>query len=188
MTMSCAAPLSAVSKKYLCCFREILNDMIAGMTDVSLTDSISHNFIVQMIPHHEAAIRMSQNLLQYTTCLPLERIAENIIAEQTKSIENMREILKRCGRMQNTKEQISHYQRCLEQIMETMFCQMRQAPSVNNINTAFIREMVPHHQGAIRMSENARCFSICPELEPILESIILSQRRGVREMERLLCG
>lgn len=40
--------------------------MIQGMTDDELDESISHNFIVQMIPHHKAAIEMSQNLLQYT--------------------------------------------------------------------------------------------------------------------------
>lgn len=37
------------------------------MTGVCLTDSISGNFIMQMIPHHTAAIEMSANILKYTT-------------------------------------------------------------------------------------------------------------------------
>lgn len=184
--MSCTQQLSEVSKQYLCRFYEILDEMIAGMTDVELTDSISHDFIVQMIPHHEAAIQMSENLLQYTTFVPLQTIAQTIITEQTRGIGEMRAALCRCGDVTNTREELCLYRRRNEQITQTMFRQMRRAPEVNDLNTAFIREMIPHHEGAIRMAENALRFPLCPELIPILESIITSQTQGVREMERLL--
>ena len=36
------------------------------------------------------------------------------------------------------------------------------------------------------MSENALRYCICPQLQPILENIIVSQRQEVREMNRLL--
>lgn len=184
--MFCSQQLSEVAKKYLCCFYEILDDMIKGMTHVELTDSLSHNFIVQMIPHHEAAIRMSQSILQYTTFVPLQSIAQNIIKEQTESIENMRKAMQCCDTLINSFEDICLYQRRFEQITQTMFSDMRNAPATNNLNANFMREMIPHHKGAIRMSENALRFSICPELNPILQAIITSQKRGVREMERLL--
>ena len=184
--MPCMTQLSEVSKQYLCRFYDILDDMTAGMTDPELTDSLSHNFIVQMIPHHEAAIQMSKNLLQYTTFVPLQEIALNIIEEQTKGIEEMRDALCQCGGTVNSREDLCLYRRCFDQITQTMFRRMRQAPAVNNLNTAFMREMIPHHQGAIRMSENALRFPICPDLVPILQSIITTQKKGVREMERLL--
>ena len=95
--MCCSEQFSDVTKQYLCCFYEILDNMIEEMTSAKLTNSISHNFIVQMIPHHQAAIKMSQNILQYTTLLPLQNIAKNIISEQTKGIESMKEILGVCG-------------------------------------------------------------------------------------------
>lgn len=41
---------SGTTKRYLCRFYEILDKMIQGMTGAELTNSISHNFIVQMIP------------------------------------------------------------------------------------------------------------------------------------------
>ena len=43
--MSCPQQFSEVTKRYLCCFYEILDEMIDGMTKAQLTDSISHNFI-----------------------------------------------------------------------------------------------------------------------------------------------
>ena len=67
-----------------------------------------------------------------------------------------------------------------------MFSKMENACASNNINADFMREMIPHHQGAIQMSQNVLRFDICPELVPILQAIITSQREGVNKMERLL--
>lgn len=178
--------LSNVAKAYLCRFYEILVQMIEDMTGTELTDSLSHNFIVQMIPHHMAAIEMSENLLQYTTCVPIQNIALNIIEEQTKSIDNMKSILCQCGEQNNVPRDLCLYQKSFKQITDTMFTHMKNACSTNNINADFIREMIPHHEGAIRMSQNILLYDICPELIPILEAIIKSQKKGVCEMKQLL--
>ena len=172
-----------MTKNYLSRFYDILECMKEGMTNAQLNDSISHNFIVQMIPHHEAAIQMSQNLLQYTTFIPLQNIALGIISEQTQSIENMRQVLECCCEVT---ARSPAYQMRVDQIMRTMFREMQNAASTNDINANFMREMIPHHEGAIRMSENALSFNICPQLVPILDAIITSQKKGVREMQQLL--
>lgn len=162
-----------------------LDKMISGMTEPTLTDSISHNFIVQMIPHHQAAIEMSHNLLQYTTFVPLQNIALHIIESQTKSIEHMKQALDICSELQNTEQELCLYERYFHQITQSMFFEMETARSGNGIDANFIREMIPHHKGAIRMSENALRFPICQTLKPILQEIITSQRQGVRQMDPL---
>lgn len=184
MNNSCM--LSNVAKDYLDRYNEILTKMIQGMTQVSLSDSISYNFIVQMIPHHRAAIEMSQNILRYTTNIPLQNIASQIIKEQTKSIENMQEIVCSCEAFQNSREDLCCYQDAFEKITDMMFSQMQSACATNQINTDFLREMIPHHQGAIRMSNSALQYDICPCLIPILNAIIRSQQRGVIQMKQLL--
>ncbi len=184
--MNCRCELSNVAKAYLNKFYCILNMMIDEMTGVQLSDSISYNFIVQMIPHHRAAIEMSENLLQYTTCIPLQNIALQIIEEQTKSIENMQAILGDCSELINDVSAVESYQCKVNNIMNTMFCGMESAPSTNRINANFMQEMIPHHEGAIALSHNALCYDICPGLIPILEAIITSQERGVQQMEQLL--
>lgn len=178
--------LSNHAKDYLTNFYHILDQLIEGMDNAPLTSSISHNFIVQMIPHHEAAIEMSKNLLPHTTCIPLRNIAERIITEQTRSIEAMQKAECNCNQLLNSCQDVDLYQRKVWQIMNTMFTDMGNAPNENQINTDFIREMIPHHMGAIYMSKNALKYDICPELCPILISIIKSQERGVRQMQQLL--
>jgi len=178
--------MSNVTKDYLTTFRCILDHMILGMTNVELTDSISYNFIVQMIPHHRAAIEMSRNLLKYTTFIPLQNIAEQIIAEQTRSIENMRRAVCVCQSFGNCNRDVCCYQNTVQNIMETMFSHMENACASNQLNANFIREMIPHHRGAVEMSENALKYDICPELIPILEAIIASQKKGICQMQKLL--
>jgi len=178
--------MSIVTKDYLKAYRCILDQMIEGMTTAALLDSISYNFIVQMIPHHMGAIQMSQNLLQYTTCIPLQDIALRIIREQTQSIENMKKILCSCRECTSCKQDLQNYQTQMDRIIQNMFTHMEQACSDNQLNANFMREMIPHHLGAVRMSELTLSCRICPSLVPILEAIITSQERGIRQMRRLL--
>lgn len=178
--------LSNVTKDYLSTFYCILDNMIKGMTETELSDSISHNFIVQMIPHHKAAIEMSKNILKYTTNVSLQDIASGIISDQTKSIENMKMIECTCFEIKNCERDVCLYQRRVKQILNTMFYGMKNAQSDNRINCNFMWEMIPHHRGAVEMSNNALRYDICPELKPILEAIIISQKRGIKQMQHLL--
>ena len=184
--MNQACKLSNVTKDYLTEFHCILDKMIHGMTSAPLSDSISHNFIVQMIPHHQAAIEMSRNLLKYTTCIPLQNIAEQIVEEQTKSIDNMRAIEASCTACKNTSQDLYCYQHKMEQIMKVMFTDMGYARVSNDINNNFMREMIPHHRGAVEMSETTLKYQICPQLVPVLDAIITSQKRGIAQMQALL--
>ncbi len=177
--------LNPQTREYLMTYYGILDTMIQNMTGAELDDSISHNFITTMIPHHMAAIEMSQNILKYTNSGQLQRIAQNIITEQAKSIADMREIESCCGTVKSTEKELCRYQSRIDAILQTMFMQMRTARSTNCINCNFLREMIPHHRGAVRMSSTALSFKICPQLQPILKSIIISQRRGIMQMQNL---
>lgn len=165
-----------------CC---ILDNMIRQMNKAEMNDSISRNFILQMIPHHQAAIDMSASLLQYTSCEALQLIARNIIDEQTKSIADMRSIVCSCAKVTNSMDDLCMYQRRTEQIMHNMFSKMRCARTTNSIDCDFMWEMIPHHQGAVEMASNTIQFDICPELIPILTAIITSQKKGIAQMRQL---
>lgn len=177
---------SNVTKKYLSRFYDILDEMIWEMSNAELTDSISHNFIVQMIPHHRAAIHMSCNLLQYTTLVPLQDIALGIVNGQTESIRTMTGILSECGCLKNSRDELQLYMQRCHQVSQTMFAKMGESFASNDINADFMREMIPHHKGAVQMAENALDFPVCPQLTPILQSIVTSQKQDIQEMECLL--
>lgn len=178
--------LSQITQQYLDEFYRILDTMIQKMTNVNLNNSISHNFILQMIPHHEAAIDMSNNILRYTTNIEIQNIAQRIISTQNASIEAMLRAFDRCSTIINQSTDVINYQRSFLAIVETMFNNMANAPISNNININFINEMIPHHLGAINMSRNALRFDLCTELIPILNDIIRFQSVGIQQMRLLL--
>ncbi|MCM1569667.1 MAG: DUF305 domain-containing protein [Roseburia sp.] len=178
--------LSHVTKEYLEEYQRIFDEMRRGMRKACLTDSISGNFIRQMIPHHQGAINMSRNILKYTTCIPLQEIALGIISEQIKSIEDMKKALPCCQMLRNSSQELCEYQKNMGQIMEIMFEGMENACANNEVSDNFMREMIPHHEGAVRMSKNALKHSICRQLHPILEAIIESQEKGICQMKQLL--
>ncbi|MFJ7737552.1 DUF305 domain-containing protein [Lysinibacillus sp. NPDC097287] len=180
--------LSNVTQAYLEEYERILKKMMKRMTYITITCSISDNFIKQMIPHQIAAIKMSENILKCTTNLDVQCLAQNIIAEQKESIENMKAIQNRCCIVQNSEYEVYDYMYGFKEIAEVMFYEMCSAPISNSINVNFIREMLPHHQGAVRMAQNVLRFCICQELIPILQCIINTQCKQIELMLKLLEG
>ncbi len=178
--------LTQDSKNYLCCFYQILDDMIQGITGARLTQSISHNFIVQMIPCRRAAIRMSENILRYTRNQAVRRLAGAVIEEQTAGIRAMEEALSLCEQSLSAPTDLRLYQRRADLIFREMFAAMGSAPETNQLGRVFMQEMIPRHRGAVRAAWNAQKYPVCVQLTPILQAIVRQQSREIRQMRSLL--
>lgn len=179
--------LSDESKHYLCCYYQILDEMIQGITTAKLTRSISQNLIVQMLPHQRAAVRMCRNILEVSDNTAVRRLAQRIITQQTQTIETMEGLLPQCGQLDSSQMDLRLYQRRADLIFREMFTQMGSVPEGSRLNTVFLQQMTPHHRGAVRMVQNALRYEVCTELAPVLRSTMDSQNREIRQMQALLC-
>lgn len=181
--MSKSDRLNCRAKDYMASYGCILKDMICGMCEADMDESISGNFIRQMLPHHRAAIEMSENFLKYTDNEKLACIAQNIIEEQSACIAKMRKILCCCGNVINCCKDLCEYECRVNCIIKSMIRDMNFAYADNSIECNFIREMIPHHRGAIMIAKAAMCHCLCDELKPLLESIISSGEKSIDEMK-----
>ena len=178
-------------KKYLERYNQILNNMANQMLSVNLINNITINFIRGMIPHHQAAIYMCQNLLEFTTSESLQRMANNIIQTQAQGIEQMRNIAGTTPYFVNNPNDVRCYNERYFEITNKMICRMRNSPRCRNINFNFTGEMIPHHEGAIQMCENVLQYQIDDRLRSVAQSIIIEQTRGVQELmqiRRCICS
>ena len=178
--------LSENTKNYIEKYFDDLDEMSKQIKEMPNTNSISQIFIHEMIPHHEMAIKMSQNILCYTTDTDIETLAKDIISTQQNCIKKMEEMYENCMECENSERDVNLYKREFLQIFDTMTRKMASALSGNNLNTDFLSEMIPHHEGAIFMSKNVLQFSICDLLKELAEGIINAQTSQLEVMKNLL--
>ena len=172
---------------YLDAYYDILDGMKREMTAAKQTASISRDFITQMISHHRAAVEMCENALRYSVSEPVSTLAQTIIRQQTQDIAELKAILCPCGTVCNRCQEVCCYRQRSMQVLDTMFSAMAHVSGVG-VEQNFLREMIPHHEGAVQMSENALNFCICQPLRLILRNIIATQEQEISEMWQLLAG
>lgn len=61
-----------------------------GMMSMKLTGDADKDFVMMMIPHHQAAIDMAKVELQYGKDSELKKLAEDIVSAQDKEIATMK--------------------------------------------------------------------------------------------------
>ncbi len=173
------------SEIYLTKFYNILGNMSYRMISVEMINNITINFIRTMIPHHQAAIYMCQNLLNYTNNQKLITIAQNIISMQQRGINQMKEILETTPEYISNTNQINDYLDKYYRILNRMTVRMRKSLQSPNIDLDFISEMIPHHEGAIEMCQNLLEYPIDKRLEKVAQNIIDEQSKGVEELKQV---
>lgn len=181
--MSRNEKLNCRAKEYMqnaCC---ILKEMLCGMCESDMDDSISGNFIRLMIPYHRAAIELSENLLKYTDNEDLARLAQNIIAEQTNGIDCLRKALRCCKNVTNCCSDLCEYKCRISRIIKKMTREIDCAYIDNSIECNFIRQMLHIQQAGTEMAKTALCYCVCDELKPVLESIVNSSEKAMNEMK-----
>lgn len=178
------------TRNYLRRFDEILSQMSNEMFTKNIVNNITLDFIECMIPHHRAAIYMSENLLKYPTYYSLEEVAKNIIQMQTREIKQMEEIANTTYNYESTREDVSGYIKRYLEIVKNMVYKMKNSPRCLNINLDFIGEMIPHHEGAVEMCNNLLKYCIDPRLKELAQQIIAEQSEGIKQLtiiKRNLC-
>jgi uncharacterized protein (DUF305 family) len=141
-------------------------------------------FLKAMIPHHEAAVQMANVAKQRGQQRETKTLAVDIVAAQSDEIMQMERIHKRLFGSEITPDPEAHEQLGLSPEQAGM----DHAGAAEGLGTArpfdraFIDEMVPHHQGAIRMARALEAKVQDPEVKRLAEAIIRTQSSEIRRM------
>ena len=74
-----------------------------------------------------------------------------------------------------------HFQKAMDKMHKDMMMK-----SSGNIDIDFLKGMIPHHQGAIDMSEELIKKTKDPELKALAQKIIKDQKAEIKQMQDML--
>ena len=178
--------LSDEAKRYLCCYYQILDEMIQGISAAKLTQSISQNTIIQLLPHQRAAVRLSRNILEVSNDSAVRRLAQRAAARETETVEALEAELADADQLTSPQMDLRLFQRRAELIFREMYAQMGAVSEGNQLDALFLRQMIPQRQGAVRAARTALQYEVSAGLAPLLRSAIDAQSREIRQMRALL--
>jgi uncharacterized protein (DUF305 family) len=161
------------------------NEDQSGDTGAKKATPAETAFLTGMAHHHETAIEMAEIAQKRGESSFVKDLASNIVETQRREIDQMRQIHQRAFGRPLEPDPGAHDGLGLS----AEEAGMTHTPAMNDdlrkadpFDRAFLDEMVPHHLGAIRMSEAVLRDSRDPAVRQLAETIIRDQRREVDEM------
>lgn len=129
-------------------------------------------YMTRMIPHHQEAVDSARVLRDGTDRPEMRRFAEDIIATQSREIEQMESWL---DAWYPDRDRSVEYEPMMRDYQDL---------SGDELDLAFLQDMIPHHMAAVMMSQQL-LFQVSvehPELEGLADSIRNTQMQEIRRM------
>lgn len=140
-------------------------------------NGLDRAYLEQMIPHHLGAVEMAQIALAQTQTPFLRELAGTIIRTQNAEIARMRSM---AGRLKDAG--IRAVPLGLSKRQMGMDHDTSHLIGADRFDTVFVDMMIPHHQGAVTMSEVLLVKGASAAVRQLAVQITESQRREIRQM------
>lgn len=165
--------------------------MGGGMMGGQITDDpnrpFDQQFLDQMIMHHQNAIMMAQHMIADSKRPELRDLAQRITTAQQREIDQMRQWRQSWYDAPSVSDTQA---RMMDQMMGGGMMsqeQMRQMMGADaDFDRMFLQMMIPHHEAAVAMAEQALVQAEHPELKILAQTIITTQRAEITEMRGYL--
>ena len=133
-------------------------------------------FVAAMIPHHESAVKMAGIAAGLAESDFVRQLAADITASQTEEITEMRKEDKQLAAA-GVKPGALSIEEHMPMDEDTAMLQ-----NAKPFDAAFIKMMIPHHEGAVEMAKEELEKGSDPELKTLAQEIIDAQQREIKQM------
>ena len=144
-------------------------------------NAVDRAFIAEMIPHHQSAVQMANVAQRRGSSAFVKQLAGDIRRTQTAEIATMRardRALATAGVKRGSLGLPAH--------MTGMDADVGMLNTAKPFDAAFMRMMIPHHQGAVLMARTELKTGKDPALTALARNIVTAQQREIREMRNQL--
>lgn len=146
-------------------------------------------FIDAMTPHHQGAVEMAKEAKQKSKRLEIQKLADNIIKAQDKEIAQMKQWRQAWYPKASTEpvaynSQMRHSMPMSQDQIKSMMMSMDLGAADTEFDLRFINAMIPHHEGAVTMAQDALNKSKRPEIQKLAKDIVSSQKAEIAQMKQ----
>ena len=146
-------------------------------------------FIDGMTVHHQGAVNMAQDVLKQSKRPEMKKLATDIIAAQKREINQMKEwrkawYAKASSTPMAYHAQMGHMMAMTPEQMQNMMMSMDLGATDDQFDLRSINAMIPHHEGALVMAEDALKKSKRPEMKKLSQEILTSQKQEIEQMKQ----
>jgi uncharacterized protein (DUF305 family) len=138
-------------------------------------------FLDTMIAHHQGAVDMARDVETKAEHDELKTLARNIITSQEKEIGEMK--ARREKWFAGVAPAMNMEMAGMHDSMKDMDMTKLGSLSGNAFDLEFIKQMIPHHDGAVIMAKEALQKSQKAEIKRMAEAIIRDQEREIKQMK-----
>ena len=145
-------------------------------------------FIDGMSVHHQGAVNMAQDVLKQSKRPEMKKIANEMIVAQKREINQMKEWRKTWyPKADNTPmayhAAMGHMMAMTPEQTQSMMMTMDLGAADDQFDLRFLNAMIPHHEGALVMAQDALKKSKRPEMKKLSEEILISQKKEIEQMK-----
>ena len=142
---------------------------------------VDRAFAEEMIAHHQMAVQMAKIAQRRGRSAFVKQLADDIVRTQTREIATMRAADQRLRSAGVKKGSLG-----VPEHKMGMNGDVASLTTAKPFDRAFLRMMIPHHQGAIVMAKAELRKGKDPELRTLAQNIITAQQREIRQMRTQL--
>lgn len=146
-------------------------------------------FIDAMKLHHQGAVAMAKSAQQKSQRSEIKQLADNIIKAQNKEIAQMKQWRQAWypdigGTPMAYSAPMGHMMEMSSDQMQGMMMSGDLGVADAEFDLRFIDAMIPHHEGALTMAQDALSKSKRPEVKQLAQDIITSQLAEIDQMKQ----
>lgn len=146
-------------------------------------------FIDAMTPHHQGAVTMAKEAQQKSQRPEIKKLADDIIKAQNKEINQLKQWRKAWYTQASSTPmmydaQMGKMMPMSQEQMKGMMMDMNLGTADAEFDLRFINAMIPHHEGAIMMAQDAPSKSKHLEIKRLAQDIITSQKAEIDQMKQ----
>lgn len=152
-------------------------------------ESFDLRFIDAMMLHHQGAVEMAEEAVQKSDRPEIQTLAQEIIAAQQVEIDQMQQWRQAwypdAGDVPVMYHaEMGHMMPMSQEMKSSMMMSMDLGAADEEFDRRFIDAMIPHHEGALVMAEEALQKSDRPKIQQLAQAILDTQQVEIDQMQQ----